>query len=216
QVFGQAAFAEHYKPRIDAEQHLGGFVASHEMAHAIGLAPDIKERLGKDFVSPYVEEWKATAGGLVFNNWLPYKHKQRKASLKNLRTELVHQLANSSRYSAIRDKDSMKAYYRQSIMLMKVAEETGVVQRAGKGKSSWKINLDKAAVLGFFERVAAQYHELLRIYAEGSRSELEGFVSKNLQTTEFVDYMARAVENKKSKTPLPAPVEATRLPTAAP
>jgi hypothetical protein len=210
-VFGQSGLEKEYRPRFEAETYLGDSVASHEYGHAIGLHPTTESRLGNDLVGPYVEEWKASVGGLVFNTWLPFKNGE--GDTETLRTALLHYIATSARYSANRGHDTAKAYYRQSMMLMATAEDAGVVRHSEDNETPWELDLSDAAVKTFFEAVTSQYHDLLTIYAEGSREDLKGFISKNVRASDFVNYMATAVEDPSSGKALPSPAQIAALPS---
>src|SRR5205823_5044445 len=110
-----------------------------------------------------------------------------------LRDEIVDQFANAARYAATRNHPSSQPYYRHSMMFMKVAQECGVV-RGAPDNQSWQLDLSKANVERFFENVAQQYKELLKIYATGTRSDLEKFLTENLTSTSFIEYMSTAAE----------------------
>jgi hypothetical protein len=209
-VFGEEAFRREYEPRLDAEKYLGGTLASHEFGHAIGLNSTTQTRLGHDLANPYIEEWKASAGGLVFNTWLPYTEGEN--DIEDVRTKIVDKLTGTLRYSADRGKAAMLPYYRESIMFMNAAEESGVVKAPDAQETYWHIDLKEEKVRKFCEIVAPQYHEVLRIYDKGERLDLKSFLSKNLVPGVFVDDVAEILRDPSRKTPLPTPAELTKLP----
>jgi hypothetical protein len=133
--------------------------------------------------------------------------------METLRTALLHYVASSARYSANRGHDTAKAYYRQSMMLMATAEDTGVVKPSEDNEAPWKLDLSDAAVKAFFEQVTSQYHDLLNVYAGGTREDLAGFISRNVRASGFVNYMANAVEDPASGKALPSPSEIAQLPS---
>lgn len=211
-VLGKDAFSKLYEPTIDIEAMSGGSVSAHEFGHSVGLVQDTHSRLGKALVGSFIEEWKATAGGLVLNTWIPHTQDSNAVSMADLKNELVDQIAWAARYSAMRNHDTAKPYYRHSMMFMKVAEECGVLKSTGDNQFPWAVDLDEKAVRQFYETVTAQYKELLRLYAEGTKAELEAFLGEHLKTTPFLEYMASAVEKLNPGQQMPTPADCAKLP----
>lgn len=191
----------------------GGSVSAHEFGHSVGLVQDTHGRLGKALVGSFIEEWKATAGGLVLNTWIPHTRDPGIVSMEDLKHELVDQIAWAARYSAMRNHDTAKPYYRHSMMFMKVAEESGVLKATGDNEFLWTIELDEKRVRQFYETVTTQYKELLRLYAEGTKGELEAFLNEHLKTTPFLEFMASAVEKLNPGQRMPTPADCAKLPT---
>lgn len=86
----------------------------------------MEDRLGGSaFFDPYIEEWKATVTGMVGNFLIPYDNYE--ASLDDLKAWLLRHIVEACRYAKGRNHPFGAAYFRKSMMLMKVAEETGVL-----------------------------------------------------------------------------------------
>lgn len=202
-VFGEDVYKSLCEPRINFNEQIGGDVAGHELGHAMAVMDTTRERLGgPSLMNTRIEEWKATVGGLVGNYLVPFYEGER--SFEDLENWVVKHIMGACRYSSVRNTPFIAAYFRKSMMLMKVAEESGILLKdAEAGDFPWKIDLDKEKVLQFMERVFAQYKEVVRLYGEGDATQLSAFLQSELQVTDFLSFVCERnpVPNPETCTP---------------
>jgi hypothetical protein len=209
-VFGVGAHDIHIG-KTDFDDIVGGDVASHEFGHPVGLMPDLFDRIDKTLLSPFIEEWKSTAGGLVLGYWLPYKRNE--VDMNALSNKLLRQVMIATRYSAARSHSHAKAYYRHSVMLMNTAERAGILQKAERDNTQpWTIDVSDEKVIKFYEFLEEEYRAVLEIYAIGSTESLRDFLQEKLHTTECIDFIASRIDALVGQADVETPTECLTLP----
>lgn len=193
-VFG-VEIAEKYLPRgkVDLDKMSGFMIASHEFGHNVALTQDAIERLGKSFVSQYIEEWKATTGGMVLAEWRTFNSSERENSvtMDGLRESVVQHIGGAGRYATSRVASHSQPYFRKSVMLMNAVEAEGLVV---KGENGWDLDLTDEKISAFYARLDAQYLQVLDIYDHGTKADLDAFLKENLKPSEFIQHVVDSVD----------------------
>lgn len=187
--------AQKYLPRgkVDLDIMSGFIIASHEFGHNVALTAETLKRLGKSFVSEYIEEWKATTGGMVLAEWRTFNSSEQanQVTMDDLKKSVVQHIAGAGRYATGRASSSAKPYFRKSVMLMNVAEEVGVVV---KGENGWDLDLAEDKIKAFYAKLDAQYLHVLDIYDHGAKADLDAFLKENLKPSEFIQHVVDSVD----------------------
>jgi hypothetical protein len=192
-VFGAESYTTQYQPHEDLEQTMGRLIASHEYGHAAGLVSDTESRLGETLVRPYIEEWKATAGGLVLGYWKAFERGE--ATMDDLRHALLDECMMAARYAQSRSYSYALPYLRHSIMFMNAAVDAGVISENPEGgEPKWKISTDEDAVMKFYQIVTEQYKTVIELYNSGSPDDLRAYLKETLVSSPFIEYMAARVD----------------------
>ncbi len=190
-VFGEKLAKEKLDPILNPDEAAGSDIASHELGHALLLVDGTAERLDEStLMNPYIEEWKATVAGLIGNYLEPYYKKQNIANYERLEKWLIGHVATACRYAQSRNHPYAAAYTRKSMMLMKVAEETGAIYKdESDTENPWKVSSDEVAILAFFHGVLDQFKVIADIYDAGGKEDLMDYLRENLTETPFLNYM---------------------------
>lgn len=221
-IFGDAQWDTHFAPRMDLTEKVGRMTASHELGHALGLTATTRERLNiATLANPFIEEWKATVGGMLGEFYIPYLEAQ-KANSPDAETEyeglvrwMTDKLGEACRYAGARHSDFGKGYFRKSMMMMKVAEEMGILEHTKEDtENPWHVNLDRERILAFCERLMVQFKQVINIYREGSEADLQGYLTENLQVTPFTQFLCDRIEDN-AHSPENTPEGLVALPVAA-
>jgi len=191
EVFGPGSF-ERVAHRFPTDEGIGRDIAEHELGHTIGAIEDTEERIGKSLVHTHCEEWKATAVGALANNWIP--HLDGEINHETLVTSIISRLLRACRYAGLRDNPFAAAYFRKSMMFMKIMEEEGLLihDEATNPEFPWQPNFkafDEATIRRFFERLTMQLVEFLEIYLEKQPADMVAFLHRELQPCEFVRFL---------------------------
>lgn len=170
----------------------GRYVAAHEFSHVIGLNQTTEERLPPGITGAFCEEWKASAGTYILRHWMEYEKGDEGApTLADMQQLTQLMILNCMRYLGLRADHNAQAYMRKSIMLMKIAQEAGVITKAG---DRWQFSFDEEALRCLYEKLAQQYAALLKIYHEGTMTDLGEFMEENLMPSQFVAAMAARLD----------------------
>ncbi|MFA6991671.1 MAG: hypothetical protein WC269_00075 [Candidatus Gracilibacteria bacterium] len=196
QVFGEDAYNNIAASVINTadesvDSAIGHDIASHELGHAMALLNDTKERLGgATLVNAYVEEWKATVGGVVGNLYVPYLQNPNEESFGKLKNWVVGHIGTACRYATTRNQDHSHPYFRKTMMLMKVLEDVGVLDlKEGDAENPWHIDVADEKVKVFFEKLFNQYKQMTGMYGHGTEEDLNNYLGENLQDTDFMNFL---------------------------
>lgn len=219
QFFGDKAYKDYFEEALNVkdvdtsdagqmaaeekvvEEMVGEENASHELAHALALVEGVKERFGIELLNTYAEEWKATVLGLRGRYDFPTKNMLAAERHKILRKSILRHIGLATRFA--RQRNASPNYFRKSMMLMKVAQDVGILSKEGK---EWKIDLESQKVEDFFGAIAGQAHELTQIYGDESPDapdKMQSFFEKNLQTSPFIEDLAAKFPFDKGGQPDP-------------
>lgn len=175
--------------RFNAAEVAGKSVASHELGHAIGLTDGTDERLNDSvLMNPYIEEWKATVGGLLLNYYFSFKNGG-EVTLDDLKQAVLEHILWAGRYFALSNHPHAAGYVRKSMMLMDVMQGVDILKKNdGNEENPWEIHLEERNIRQFFEFLEAQYIDILDIYESGDEEHLCAFLEGELMSTPFVEY----------------------------
>lgn len=205
QVFSPELAMRYYNPAdLDFQWSMGSETASHEFGHAIGIAHDTLDRINPTLLGTYVEEWKATTGGMVLAEKRTYERHQRGESteggnemtMEKLKHSIAGHCVSACRYAKFRKEEAAVPYLRKSIMLTNLMLKHGIIAKTANG---WDLCLDDEKVLSFYAELEEQYKELLAIYDSGTTETLQGFLTKYLQPTEFTRSMFDGVDSEDTE-----------------
>lgn len=201
-VFGDPSYEAQCAPYVDFTKKTED-IAAHELGHTIGLTEATYERVGKDLVHRYLEEWKATTAGVIGNLWLAYLDGQ--ASLTDLTDWIVDHIAEACRFMEMRPNSDMHAYIREKMMHVKLMEDCGILMHDPDMDSEypWYVDIDRGKALKFFDALTDQFVEVMGLYHEGSAEDVQDFLGQNLQSTDFMEFLfdCVSVENAEEFTP---------------
>ena len=192
-VFGKEMADEIADPKkTDLDKALGVGTASHEYGHAIGLTHDTLTRIDSGLLHSFIEEWKATVGGLILSEKRPYESGESEITLADIQTSLKSQVVNAARYASMRKNSFVAAYLRHSMMICKVLEDAGIITQADEG---WQINLeDESKIQEAFAKFEEQYAEVIRIYGNGTTEDAKKFLESALQPTPFMEFVFQKLD----------------------
>lgn len=201
-VFGQGSHARMVEPRQDIDHIMGYYIAAHELGHVVGLVSDLDKRLqGSTLMNPYIEEWKASAAGMLGNYFFPWlKEDDSEGSGvagKDLEALIAQVVVDMCRYADQRNAPPAAAYVRHSMMFAKVAEEVDILKRdENGGEFPWKIDFGPFKAMDFLGKVIDQLKAVMKIYKDGSPEDLCDHLREALKPTPFINFVFE-------KTPVP-------------
>ena len=208
-VFGEKTFAQCFPNPPDSDKRLGRRIASHELGHLIGLKADTYERIGSRdlLVNPFSEEWKASSGGLVGNEWISYLEGQGQDSpevdLDDLKEVLSELLLDCCRFSSERHKPGGPNYFRESMIFMQMMERIGILQKSdASAEFPWEVDMSQDNVEEFFKALTQMVRSLVDVYGEGGEYNLRAWLLQFLQVSEVSRFMCDRIP-----TPTPVPPE---------
>jgi hypothetical protein len=171
-------------------------VASHEYSHGIGTNLTTYERVGLTLISQYVEEWKATVGGMVLDEWLPYTDNPTPENYGFLEFSVMAHILRGLRYVSIRQEVSSHPYLRKSIALAKASMEANILF---KENNKWQININKDTVTKFYEIVFKQYVDLIKIYDSGNGQEMLLWYKNTMVPTSYMQDVFDAFNEEEKR-----------------
>lgn len=154
-------------------------IASHEFSHGLGVNLTTFERIPLTLVSQFIEEWKATVGGMVLDEWVTWQDSKTDENFNFLRFSIVTHLLSAQRYTKMRSESSAQPYLRKSIGLITLLEDCGVLQKI-PGKNNWTVDLEKNKVLDFYTRLQDQYKKVIKIYDSGTEAEMRDVLNNEI------------------------------------
>lgn len=200
-VFGDGEFDKRCAKASDMNYKCGVDITAHELGHAIGMDAGIVEKFGAGLVGSYAEEWKATMG-VTARMWIPYlqacelaadfgDHSLVGPSYQALEDFVNDHIAEACRYMKGRHNHEAHGYCREGMMICKVMEEVGILHfDESDAANPWKIAVNEAQVLAFWERCMDDYLEMLSVYQDGDAAALSEYLEKHLQPTAFLKFAA--------------------------
>lgn len=191
----------------DVPSIMGKRIASHEFGHALGITPTLDGRMAKSIRHPFSEEWKATVGGMVLNE---FGLNESERDMEDLRSSITYHVVGVSRYLALRGDAALQPYVRESLMITKVMQECGLLVNEG---DNWKLDLsDDAKVIAFYETIKSQWVSYMKMNDRGNTDDLRKWLAENLKTCEFAEFAAQKVDAHFGKKNLPTPEDLCRVP----
>lgn len=196
----------------------GGSIASHEFSHTIGFTAN-EHNIGGPLYLNFIEEWKATTGGLLFNRWMPFlAHREGwpeaaqvpHVTLKDLQDDIVHHIALCARYTVIRGESNNQPYMRKSYLLTNIAQAVSILYKKG---DAWRIDVSEiGSIFAFFTALERQFRAVLKIYDTGTADDLRRFLAQYLKPTPFTEDVAAKLDAHYVKTDLPSVADLCRVP----
>lgn len=193
-VFGKEKSAKLMpRAKVDLAKMYGKNIASHEFGHPIANTQGALDRLNKTRLNTTIEEWKATVGGMVLGEWrtLHNPDAATKLTMDDLRESVIAHIAGASRYAMKRGASHAIPYFRKSIMLMKAAEETGIVYKTEDG---WDIDTSDKKITAFYQLLETQYLKVIEIYDHGTPEDLRAHLAKELVPCRFSEYVVDKID----------------------
>jgi hypothetical protein len=157
-------------------------ISSHEFSHGLGVNLTTFERIPLTLVSQFVEEWKATVGGMVLDEWITWKENPTDENFNFLRFSLVTHLLSAQRYTKMRSESSAQPYLRKSIGLITLLENCNILQKM-VGSDKWTVDLEKNKILDFYTQLHHQYKKVIKVYDSGTEAEM-----RDILTNEVLNY----------------------------
>jgi hypothetical protein len=164
-------------------------VASHEYSHGIGVNLTTYDRVGLTLISQYAEEWKATVGGMVLDEWMPYLSNSTPENYEFLEFSVMGHIMRGLRYVSMRQEVSSHPYLRKSIALAKVSIDSGILvnkKQNDSDKNKWEININQDTVIKFYEIINQQYVDLIKIYDSGVRADMLDWYKNTMVPTDYM------------------------------
>ncbi len=187
----EAVFGEKLpETEADIPEMTGRRIASHEYSHAVGITPDLTKRIPTALSGPFGEEWKATVGGMIADEYLPFL--KRENTMEDLRTSLTHHAAMLPRYTSMRSNPGAIPYLRKSIMLAKLMGDTGCI--TGYDAHGYELDLSDGKILGFYGELFNQYKAYLHVYDTGTSTDMVNFLDQHLQPNDYVRWQADRID----------------------
>lgn len=175
----QEVFDKYDQANVEAHART---ISSHEFSHGLGVNLTTFERVDQSLISQFAEEWKATVGGCVLDEWVTYLENSSEENYKFLEFSVVAHVMRALRYVSMRTESSSWPYLRKSIALVSLMEKHGLLK---KDDGQWKIDIQKEKVLNFNQELQDQYERMIKIYDSGEEVELRELLKEIFTYGEF-------------------------------
>ena len=165
----------------------------HEFGHIFFIDEDTENLMNKSGVFKYIEEYKATTGGLM--NFFLHEEDSLKMAVLD---ELIRRSVGLIAWQKV---DEVKAYYCESLIHLSVLFDSGVLNFV---EQKLLLNFSKESYENFKKKCIANYEKLAKIYAD--KVDASGFLNqfaqvkngvylpKDKKVREFVEFYHKRYE----------------------